>query len=123
MNEYGKNKGYSAFHSVEINSLADTISKMCAFLCIEEFIDSRSSSTLLVYFSGLIAFPYPGDTFERLNNYTPKLSVLIYCARLCLLEMSIPRYAHPSIGWEARPLRGALKILNDVRERFIYLGY
>lgn len=120
--EHERAKGQSEVFSIENDSLADAVGKISEFLCTEEFTDSRSSSTLLVYFSGLIGFPYPGDTFERPNNYTPKLSALIYCARLCLLEMSIPRYAHPSIGWEARPSRGALTMLNKVRERFMCLG-
>lgn len=120
--EHVEEEVHNRIHGVKNDALADAVGRISAFLCTEEFIDNRSSSTLLVYFSGLISFPYPGDTFERPNNYTPRLSALIYCARLCLLEMSIPRYAHPLIGWEARPPRGSLDMLNKVRERFMCLG-
>ncbi|KIV98742.1 uncharacterized protein PV09_09494 [Verruconis gallopava] len=104
------------------DKLADAVGKLSAFLCTEEFLDSRASSTFIVSFSGLISFPYPGSTFKRPQNYTPKLSALIYCICLCLLEATIPRYAHPLIGWQARPHTGLLSRFNPVRERFMCLG-
>ena len=51
-----------------------------------------------------------------------KLSGLIHCIRLCLLEATLRRFAHQSIGWEARPRAGNLKRLNKVRERFMCHG-
>ncbi len=102
--------------------LVDAVAQLSAFFCTEEFFDSRSSSTLLVYFSGILGFTHRGTTFERPRNYTSKLSALIYCVRLCLLEFSLPRSAHPAIGWEVRPRTGNLRRLNKVRERFMCYG-
>lgn len=102
--------------------LADLIGRLSVFFCTEEFTDSRSSSTIIVYFSGILGFSPSGTTFERPRNYTSKLSALIYCIRLCLLETSLPRFAHPSIGWKARASSGNLKRLNRVRERFMCLS-
>jgi len=100
----------------------DAIAKLSAFLCTEEYQDSRSSSTILVYFSGILGFSSSGSTFERPQNYTPKLSALIYSVRLCLLELALPRFGHPTIGWKVRAVRGNLKRLNRVRERFMCFG-
>ncbi|KAI4192683.1 MAG: hypothetical protein LQ350_008592, partial [Teloschistes chrysophthalmus] len=106
----------------EEEQLADLIGRLSVFFCMEEFTDSRSSSTMIVYFSGILGFSPSGTTFERPRNYTPKLSALIYCIRLCLLEASLPRFAHPLIGWKVRAPSGNLKRLNRVRERFMCLG-
>lgn len=102
--------------------LADLIGKLSVFFCTEEYTDSRSSSAMLVYFSGVLGFSPCGSTFERPQNYTPKLSALIYCVRLCLLEATLPRFGHPSIGWRARASHGNLKRLNQVRERSMCFG-
>jgi hypothetical protein len=90
---------------------------MLLYFCTEEYVDGQPSSTLLVYFSGVLGIAYPGTSFQRPRSYTTKLSALIYCIRLCLLEASLPRFAHPSIDWEARPLTGQLDRLNCLRER------
>lgn len=108
--------------SILSDELADSVGKLLLFLCTEQFVDNRSSSTFMVYFSGLMSFPSPGTTFDRPGNYTPKLSALIYCSRLCLLEATLPRSGHPSIGWKARPPVGGLKRLNKSRERFMSQG-
>lgn len=106
----------------EEEKLADLIERLSLFFCIEEFTDSRSSSTIIVYFNDVLGFSPSGTTFERPRNYTSKLSALIYCIRLCLLEATLPRFAHPSIGWKARAPGGNLKQLNRVRERFMCLS-
>ncbi len=69
------------------------------FSCWRNFWTSRASSTFIVYFSGLISFPYPATTFERPQNYTPKLLALIYGIRLSLLEATIPSLRTSPIGW------------------------
>jgi hypothetical protein len=63
-----------------------------------------------------------GTTFERPLNYTPKLSAIIHCIRLVLLESTLPRLAHLHIGWEARPRRGQLSLLNNARVGKMCLG-
>jgi hypothetical protein len=95
-----------------IEKIAESIGELSAFLCREEFSDGEPNSTILVYFSGILGFSRDGSTFERVRNYTPKLSALIYCARLCLLELILPRYSHAGIRWLKRPTTGGLDILN-----------
>lgn len=102
--------------------LADLVGTLSIQLCKENFVDGRSSSTILIYFSGVLGFSADPSTFERPRNYTSKLSALIYCARLCFLDSVLPRFAHDYVGWEKRPRLGDLKLLNRVRERYMCLG-
>jgi len=76
----------------------------------------------MVYLAGILGNSKDGTTFERPSNYTPNLSALVHCARLCLLEATLPRFAYPSLGWSARPKTGQLKLLNDVREAYLCHG-
>ncbi|KAK5109833.1 hypothetical protein LTR85_002038 [Meristemomyces frigidus] len=99
------------------DALADQIGKMLVHFCTEEFVDGRLSSTMWVYFSGVLGITHLGTTFERPRNYTSKISALVYCIRLCLLETALPRFAHVSIGWDAWPTAGQLIRLNRVREQ------
>jgi len=75
---------------VREDKLVDAIAKLFAFFCTEEYLNSRSSSTMLVYFSGILGFSPLGSTFKRPQRYTPKLSALIYSICLCLLELALP---------------------------------
>lgn len=104
-------------HSNE-EKLADVVGQLAVFFCKEQFTDSRSSSTLLVYFSGVLGSSWDGLTFRRPGNYTPSLSALIYCVRVVLLEETLPRLPHPYAGWEARPRVGQLERLNMILLRF-----
>jgi hypothetical protein len=85
-------------------------------------VDGNASSTLLVYFSGILGFSVSGLTFERLRNYTPKLSGLVYYIRLCMLKATLPRFEHLSNGWQVRLRTGDLSRLNRVRERYMCFG-
>src|SRR5690349_18403694 len=72
-------------------------------LSTEIFEDGQSSSTLLIYFRGVLGISADGSTFMRARNYTPKLSGIIYCIRLLVLVSTLPRSAHDYIGLDARP--------------------
>ncbi|KAK3898244.1 hypothetical protein C8A05DRAFT_47376 [Staphylotrichum tortipilum] len=63
-----------------------------------------------------------GSTFERPSRYTPKLSALIYYARLILLETTLPRRSHDHIQIPTRPRQGQLERLNKVRAKAFCLG-
>lgn len=102
--------------------LSDLVGKFSYRLCKERFVDDQPSSTILIYFSGVLGFAADHTTFERPRNYTSKLSGLIYCARLCFLEAVLPRFAHESIGWSKRPRTGSLGLLNRIREQYMCLG-
>lgn len=103
--------------------LADLVGRLSIQLFKESFVDSRSSSTILVYFSGVLGSSADPTTFERPRIYTSKLSGLTYCARLCFLEAVLPRFAHEPVGWEKRPRHGGLKLLDRVRELYMCLDF
>jgi len=102
--------------------LNDLALELLHFLATEEFEDGRPSSTLLVYSASVLGISADGLTFDRPSNYTPKLSGLIHCVRLVLLESTLPRFAHAALGWPARPRRGQLGVLNAVRVEKMCLG-
>ena len=102
--------------------MADIIGKLSFYMCCEEFIDGQSSTTMLVYFCGVLGISSDGLTFDRPRNYTPKLSAMIHSARLICLEAILPRHPHVHINWEARPRTGQLTRLNRMRKRFMCLS-
>ena len=59
---------------------------------------------------------------KRARNYTPKVSALIHCIRLCMLERILPRFAHPRLGWDARPRVGGLKRFIRIHDRLLCHG-
>jgi hypothetical protein len=78
--------------------MADIIGKLSFYMCCEEFIDGQSSTTMLVYFCGVLGISSDGLTFDRLRNYTPKLSAMIHSARLICLKAILPRHPHVHIN-------------------------
>jgi hypothetical protein len=104
------------------DDLDDAIGKFSYHLCTEEFDDGLPSSTAIVYFSGVLGFTPDGSIFERPGKYTPKLSAMIYCIRLCVLERMLPRFSHPKIRWSMRPRTGGLKHFTKFRDRFMCHG-
>jgi hypothetical protein len=102
--------------------LMDLVLRLAHFLTTKEYEDGRSSSTLLIYFSGVLGISADGATFKGPLNYTPKLLEIIHCIRLILLESVLPRFAHAHIGWKERPLRGQLDLLNSLRVEKMCLG-
>jgi hypothetical protein len=102
--------------------LEDLMLRFGYFLVTEEYEDGNSASTLLVYFSGILGISIDGLTFERPSNYTSKLSALIYCSRLLIIESTLPRFAHQYIGWPARPRYNQSEQLNRVRRAKMCLG-
>jgi hypothetical protein len=71
-------------------ALEDPLFRFVKFLSTEEYEDGKPSSTLLIYFSGILGISQDGSTFERAKNYTSKLSALIYCIRMIILEATLP---------------------------------
>ncbi|KAH7361356.1 hypothetical protein BKA66DRAFT_592980 [Pyrenochaeta sp. MPI-SDFR-AT-0127] len=102
--------------------LEDLVLRLGHFLVTEKYEDGQPCSTPLVYFSSVLGISADGSTFERAAYYTPKLSGMIYCARLIFLESTLARFAHHYIGWKARLRRGQLDHLNKVRREKMCLG-
>jgi hypothetical protein len=120
----GRNVGTSTSPTEHIadNSLLEAVARFCKFLRIEPYRDGNAASTVIVYFAGVLGIVRDGSTFERPSNYTPKLSALIHSARLCLLEATLPRFAYPRLGWNARPSLGQDEVLNKMREAYLCQG-
>ncbi|KAF6795410.1 hypothetical protein CMUS01_15927 [Colletotrichum musicola] len=104
------------------NAVQDLILQLLYFLFTEEYEGGRSGSTLLVYFCGVLGISPDGTVFQRPKNYTKHLSALIYCARLIIMEVLLPWKSHPYAGYPARPRRGQLDRLNEVRREKMCLG-
>ncbi|KAK6218095.1 hypothetical protein QIS74_02559 [Colletotrichum tabaci] len=103
-------------------ALEDLTLRLLYFLMTEEFEDGQSKSTLLVYFSGVLGITSDGSGFRRPGNYTANLSAFIYCARLVVIEVLLPRTSHDYVGYPARPRHGQLDVLNRVRRETMCLA-
>ncbi|KAK0370042.1 hypothetical protein CLIM01_12595 [Colletotrichum limetticola] len=103
-------------------ALEDLTLRLLYFLMTEEFEDGQSKSTLLVYFSGVLGLTSDGSGFQSPGNYTANLSAFIYCARLIVIEVLLPRTSHDYVGYPARPRHGQLEILNRVRRETMCLA-
>ena len=85
-------------HAPKVDKLAELIFRLGVFLATEPFTDGQPSSSLLVYFSGVLGCTEDGSTFRRSKEYTPQLSALIYIQRLLLLEFALPYKAYTYLG-------------------------
>jgi hypothetical protein len=72
--------------------------------------------------AGVLGIFRDGTTFERPSSSTPKLSAFVHMARLCVLEVTLPRIPYPRLGWRARPGFSQQKTLNRVREALLCQG-
>ncbi|QGA19823.1 hypothetical protein EYB26_007518 [Talaromyces marneffei] len=88
----------------------------------DEFTDGQPSSSLLVYFSGILGFSPDTQSFQPAKSFTPHLSALIYIQRLLFLEYALPYRDYPTIGWNRRPRRYHLDRLNPIRSRYMIAG-
>ncbi|KFZ16922.1 hypothetical protein V502_04827 [Pseudogymnoascus sp. VKM F-4520 (FW-2644)] len=74
----------------EVDKVAELVFRLSVFCCTEVFTNGQPSSSLLVYYSGVLGCTADGSTFRRARDYTPQLSALIYIQRLLLLEWALP---------------------------------
>ncbi|KAH6874606.1 hypothetical protein B0T10DRAFT_541130 [Thelonectria olida] len=72
-------------------------------LCTEPLTDSLPSSTVLVYFSGILDFSTSLQTFLPARSYTSYLSRLIYLQRLLFLKMALPLRGYSVLSIIRRP--------------------
>jgi hypothetical protein len=79
-------------------------------LSTEEFIDSQPSSSLLVYFSGILGFTADARGFLPAKKFTSHLSALIYIQRLLFLEYALPLRPYPYLGMAFPGVRGSSSI-------------
>ncbi|KAL5371137.1 hypothetical protein DPSP01_014468 [Paraphaeosphaeria sporulosa] len=84
----------SSNRSSEMHAAAAELLQLLFELCIafmtEEFRDGQPGSSVLVYYSGILALQGNGETFRTAKLFTPILSQLIYIQRLLFLEYALP---------------------------------
>ncbi|KJZ69022.1 hypothetical protein HIM_11581 [Hirsutella minnesotensis 3608] len=95
---------------------------LCLALATQPFLDGQPSSTVLVYFSGILGLNTLSNTFATAREYTPHLSGLIYTLRLLFLEYALPLRAYPLLKVQQRPRKRQLDRLQRVRRRHTVLG-
>ncbi|WJG37086.1 uncharacterized protein FOBCDRAFT_148087, partial [Fusarium oxysporum Fo47] len=80
------------------------------------------SSTLLVFFSGILGFSLSSGTFLSAKLYTPYLSGLLYIQRLLFLEIVLPLCKYPTLELLQRPRTKQLERLEVVRKKCMVIG-
>lgn len=66
------------YTAVETNRLEELIFGLSISFITEEVTNGQPSSSVLVYYSGVLGFTDDGLTFRRVKDYTSHLSGLIY---------------------------------------------
>ncbi|QKD56906.2 uncharacterized protein FOBCDRAFT_203955 [Fusarium oxysporum Fo47] len=78
--------------------------QLCLTISTEHFSEGRPSSTLLVFFSGILGFSKDCSQFLLARQFCPYLSGLIYIQRLILLERALPLREYRAIGDPTTPI-------------------
>ena len=107
---------------VSKNPLAASALQFSIFFATERFMNGRPTSSLLVYFSGILGFSPDGTTYRRARDFTSSLSALIHQLRLLFLEWALPYRPYPSLNKPARLTGEYLTALKTVRRRYTCLG-
>jgi hypothetical protein len=106
----------------EVDKLAELAFRLSIFFITEVFTDGQPSSSLLVYYSGVLGCTENGSTFRRPKDYTSHLSALIYVQRLLLLEFALPHRAYEYVGLPRRSQLDQLERLNKIRLECMVFG-
>jgi hypothetical protein len=107
---------------VPLTTLAELVFGLSLALCTERLTDGQPSSTVLVYFSGILAFSEVTNSFLNARAYTPYLSGLIYIQRLLFLERALPLRPYDFLRIERRPRFKQLGRLKKVHRRYMVMG-
>ncbi|KAJ0127598.1 Class E vacuolar protein-sorting machinery protein HSE1 [Fusarium oxysporum f. sp. albedinis] len=93
--------------------------QFCISLSTESFLDGQASSTMLIYFSGILGFSDDSRQFLLVRPYCPQLSCIVYVQRLLFLEYALPLHPYHTLGIQQRPQEQQLEQLNDIRRRYM----
>ncbi|EWZ78605.1 hypothetical protein FOWG_17175 [Fusarium oxysporum f. sp. lycopersici MN25] len=96
--------------------------QLCLTISTERFTEGRPSSTLLVFFSGILGFSQDCKHFLLARQFCPYLSGLIYIQRLILMERALPLREYRTIGIPQRSYVNQLDQLNSIREKYMIAG-
>lgn len=107
----------------DTETLIELLFGLSLALCTEPLVDSQPSSTILVYFSGILGFSTttPNRTLPA-RIYTTHLSALLYIQRLLFLEKALPLRSYPTLGIKRRPRTMQLDRFRKIRQRYMVLG-
>ena len=119
---YDEGSQFSDDTPAPVDKIAELVFRLSIFFIVEEFTNGQPSSSLLVYYSGVLGFSGDGSTFRRAKDHTSQLSALIYIQRLLLLEFALPSRAYTYVCLPRRPSQGHFEILNNVRLKCMVLG-
>ncbi|KAH7142264.1 hypothetical protein DER46DRAFT_640284 [Fusarium sp. MPI-SDFR-AT-0072] len=82
-------------------------SALCIMLSTEPFLNGQPSSTLLIYFSGILGF---------------SADSMIYIQRIIFLEQALPLRGYQFIGILQRPEARHFECFDEVRAKYMVLG-
>lgn len=105
-----------------VDELLELIFQLSITFSTEEFVNSQPSSSLLVYFSGILGFSPDARSFLPAKKYTPHLSALIYIQRLLFLEYALPLRPYPHLGIPRRSRFQQHQHFDVIRQRYMITG-
>ena len=118
--EDGKNQQNNTTSAVD--ELLELVFQLSITFSTEEFIDGQPSSSLLVYFSGILGLSPDARSFLSAKKYTPHLSALIYIQRLLFLEYALPLRPYPHLGIPRRSRLQQHQHFDATRQRYMITG-
>jgi hypothetical protein len=104
------------------DQLLELLFQLSVTFSTEQFLDGEPSSSILVFFSGILGFSSDTKNFLPTKNYTPYLSGLIYVQRLLFLEYALPRRAYPYIGILQCPRLRQYERMDAIRQQYMVTG-
>jgi hypothetical protein len=118
----GRRLGVAEESSDAVNQLLELLFQLSINFSTEQFTDGQPSSTLLVYFSGVLGFSSDARDFLPAKRYTPHLSGLIYIQRLLFLEYSLPLRPYAHIGIPRRSRLQQHERFETIRQKYMTTG-
>jgi hypothetical protein len=106
----------------KFNHFLELLFQLCITLSTEKFLGGQPSSTLLIYFSGILGFSADCQRFQLARQYCSKLSAMIYIQRILFLEQALPLRGYRFIGISQRPEAGQFECFDEVRTKYMVLG-
>lgn len=105
-----------------VDELLELVFQLSITFSTEEFVDGQPSSSLLVYFSGVLGLSADARGFLPAKKFTPHLSALIYIQRLLFLEYALPFRPYPHLGIPQRACFRQHQHFDAIREKYMITG-
>jgi hypothetical protein len=105
-----------------LGEFLEVLFQLCIKLSTDPFLNGQPSSTLLIYFSGILGFSADCQRFQLARQYCTKLSAMIYIQRILFLEQALPLRGYQFIGIPQRQEADAFDDLDKVRAKYMVLG-